>query len=203
MVSASTAFLDALNEIGVSHVFANFGSDHPAIIESLAEARFTGRRVPTVITCPNEMVALSAAQGFAQASGKAQAVLVHVECGTQALAGAVHNIARARMPVLILAGASPFTQEGELPGSRNEFIQWLQDVPDQRGIVRGYVKYENEIRTGRNIKQLTHRAMQIARSDPKGPVYLMAAREVLEAQVPPVETVVSMASAVNVALPFF
>ena len=191
MVSASTAFLDALNEIGVSHVFANFGSDHPAIIESLAEARFTGRRVPTVITCPNEMVALSAAQGFAQASGKAQAVLVHVECGTQALAGAVHNIARARMPVLILAGASPFTQEGELPGSRNEFIQWLQDVPDQRGIVRGYVKYENEIRTGRNIKQLTHRAMQIARSDPKGPVYLMAAREVLEAQVPPVETVAS------------
>ena len=33
-------------------------------------------------------------------------------------------------------------------GSRNEFIQWIQDVPDQRGIVRGYMKYDNEIRTG-------------------------------------------------------
>ena len=79
----------------------------------------------------------------------------------------------------------PFTQQGELPGSRNEFIHWLQDVFDQRGIVRGYVKYDNEIRSGRNIKQIIRRAMQIAHSDPQGPVYLMAAREVLEEEIPP------------------
>lgn len=71
-------------------------------------------------------------------------------------------------------------------GSRNEFIQWIQDVFDQRGLVRGYVKYDNEIRTGRNIKQMVHRAMQFAHSDPKGPVYLMAAREVMEEETPPV-----------------
>jgi len=63
-------------------------------------------------------------------------VLVHVDCGTQALAGAVHNVAKARIPVMIFAGLSPFTQEGEMRGSRNEFIQWIQDVRDQRGIVR-------------------------------------------------------------------
>ncbi len=108
------------------------------------------------------------------------------ECGTQSLAGALHNAARSRTPVLIFAGASPFTQEGELPGSRNEFIHWIQDVFDQRGIVRGYVKYNNEIRSGVNIKQIVHRAMQFAHSDPQGPVYLMAAREVLEQEVPPV-----------------
>ena len=105
---------------------------------------------------------------------------MHVECGTQALAGAVHNAAKGRVPVLIFAGRSPFTQEGELRGSRNEFIQWIQDVHDQRGIVRGYMKYDNEIRTGRNVKQLVHRALQFAHSDPKGPVYLMGAREVME-----------------------
>lgn len=184
--TASTAFLDALHEAGVSYLFANFGSDHPAIIESLAEANATGRPAPKVITCPNEMVALSAAQGYAQLTGRAQAVLVHVECGTQSLAGALHNVARSRTPVLIFAGASPFTQEGELPGSRNEFIHWVQDVFDQRGIVRGYVKYNHEIRSGVNIKQIVHRAMQFAHSDPQGPVYLMAAREVLEQEVPPV-----------------
>ncbi|MGH7086450.1 MAG: thiamine pyrophosphate-binding protein, partial [Acetobacteraceae bacterium] len=144
--TTATAILEALTEAGVSNLFANFGSDHPALIEALAVARAEGRPVPTVITCPNEMVALSAAHGAALLTGRAEAVLVHVECGTQALAGAVHNAARARIPVLILAGLTPFTQEGELPGSRNEFIHWLQDVPDQRGIVRGYVKYENEIR---------------------------------------------------------
>jgi acetolactate synthase I/II/III large subunit len=187
MYTASTALIEALYEAGVSYIFANFGSDHTAIIESLAEARATGRRSPIVISCPNEMVALSAAHGFAQVTGRGQAVLVHVECGTQSLAGALHNAAKGRIPVLIFAGSSPFTQEGELRGSRNEFIQWIQDVFDQRGLVRGYVKYDNEIRTGRNIKQMVHRAMQIAHSDPKGPVYLMAAREVLEEEVTPVD----------------
>jgi len=68
--------------------------------------------------------------------------------------------------VLIFAGAAPFTITGELPGGRNEFIHWIQDVPDQRGIMRGYVKYDNEIRTGRNVKQLVHRALQLASTSP-------------------------------------
>ena len=185
MYSTATALLEALHEAGVSYVFANFGSDHPPILESIAEARATGRRIPAVITCPNEMVALSAAHGYAQITGRGQAVLVHVDVGTQTLAGALHNASRGRVPVLIFSGAVPFTQQGELPGSRNEFIHWLQDVFDQRGIVRGYVKYDNEIRSGRNIKQMIRRAMQIAHSDPQGPVYLMAAREVLAEELPP------------------
>ncbi|MGP0076238.1 MAG: thiamine pyrophosphate-requiring protein [Bryobacteraceae bacterium] len=184
MPTAATHFLNALHEAGVSYIFANFGTDHPPILESLAEAHATGQPVPQVITCPHEMVALSAAHGYAQATGRAQVVLVHVDVGTQSLGGAVHNAAKGRVPVLLFAGISPITQEGELRGSRNEWVHWVQDVLDQRGIVRGYVKYDNEIRTGRNIKQIVHRAMQIAQSDPKGPVYLTAAREVLEEEVP-------------------
>ena len=180
MYTASTALLEALSEWGVAYIFANFGSDHPALIEAIAEARAHGRAIPTIVTCPNEMVALSCAQGYAQVTGRAQAVFVHVECGTQALGGAVHNVARARVPVFIFAGMSPFTQAGELKGSRNEFIQWIQDVRDQRGIVRGYMKYDNELRTGANVKQIVYRAMQIGHSDPKGPVYIVGAREVME-----------------------
>jgi acetolactate synthase-1/2/3 large subunit len=180
MYTTASALLDALGEAGVSHVFANFGSDHPALIEAIAEAHATGRPIPNIITCPNEMVGLSAAQGFWQASGVPQAVIVHVECGTQALAGAVHNAAKGHVPVLIIAGASPVTQHGELKGSRNEFIHWLQDVHDQRGLVRGYMNYDNEIRTGRNVKDLVYRALQFANSDPKGPAYLMCAREIME-----------------------
>ena len=119
------------------------------------------------------MVALSAAHGFAQISrGVPQAVVVHVECGTQSLAGAIHNAAKGRIPVFIFAGASPATLEGGARGSRNEFIHWMQDVFDQRGIVRGYMRYDNEIRVGASVKQIVHRALQFAYSDPKGPVYL-------------------------------
>src|SRR5262245_26599023 len=184
MYTASSAILDALTEAGVEYLFANFGSDHPGLIEAIAEARAANRPCPKVITSPTEMVAMSAAHGYAQASGRAQAVLVHVDCGTQSLGGAVHNAAKGRAPVLIIAGMSPATQEGEARGSRNEFIQWIQDVPDQRGLVRGYVRYENEIRVGANARQIVHRALQFAHSAPNGPVYVTAPREVLEAEAP-------------------
>jgi len=184
--TGASALIDALEEAGVSCIFANLGSDHPAIIESWAQSTLDNKKIPDVIICPHEFVAISAAHGYAQVSGKPQAVFVHVECGTQNLGGGVHNAAVGKVPILIFAGASPFTQEGELTGSRNEFIHWLQDVSDQRGIVREYMKYDNELRTGKNIKQIVHRALQISQSEPKGPVYLMAAREVLEEEVAPV-----------------
>jgi acetolactate synthase-1/2/3 large subunit len=182
MHTASAAMLEALQEAGVSYIFANFGSDHPALIEAIAEARSLGRSIPAVVTCPHEMVAMTCAHGYAQLTGRAQAVVVHVDCGTQSLGGAVHNAAKARIPVFVFAGLSPSTQEGEATGSRNEFIQWIQDVPDQRGIVRQYMKYDNELRNAHNEKQIVHRSLQLAHSDPKGPVYLVGAREVMEAE---------------------
>jgi len=202
--TTSTAFLEALAEAGVRYIFANLGSDHPGLIEALAQANAGdraalaegsgpsgsgvspgGSRVPRLIVCPHESIALSAAHAYASVSRQPQAVLVHVDAGTQNLGGAVSNAMRGRVPVLIFAGAAPFTVAGELPGGRNEFIHWIQDVPDQRGILRGYVKYDNEIRTGRNVKQLVHRTLQIARSEPAGPVYLVGPREVMEEQVEP------------------
>ncbi len=133
------------------------------------------------------MVAMSMADGYARLTGKPQCVIVHVDVGTQALGVAVHNASTGRAPVLIFAGLSPFTQEGELRGSRSEFIHWLQDVPDQRAIVAQYCRYTNEIRTGVNVKQMVNRALQFAASAPQGPVYLCAAREVLEADIEPYE----------------
>lgn len=124
---------------------------------------------------------------MALTTGKAQAVIVHVDVGTQGLAAAIHNASMGRAPVLIFAGLSPFTIEGEMRGSRTEFIHWVQDVHDQRAIVAQYCRYTGEIRTGKNIKQMVHRALSFARSDPKGPVYLVGAREVMEEDVEPVK----------------
>jgi acetolactate synthase-1/2/3 large subunit len=60
------------------------------------------------------------------------------------------------------------------------YIQFIQNAADQSGIVRGYTKLAGEFRSGKNMLQLTYRALQIANSEPKGPVYMTATREVLE-----------------------
>lgn len=184
--SAGALLLNTLREAGVTHLFANFGSDHPAIIEALAQDRDDGIDTPKVILCPHESSALSAAHGYAAVTGEPQAAFVHTDVGTANLGGAVHNAARSRVPVFVFAGLTPYTLEGELPGSRNSFVNHLQDVHDQHGIVRPYVKWSYDIRTAVNVPQIVLRALQLARSAPAGPVYVTAAREVLEERaVPP------------------
>lgn len=133
------------------------------------------------------MVAMSMADGYARLTNKPQAVIVHVDVGTQGLGAAVHNASAGRAPVLVFAGISPITQEGELRGSRTEFIHWIQDVPDQKQIVAQYCRYSAELKTGVNVKQMVNRALQFARSAPQGPVYLCGSREVMEMEIEPYE----------------
>lgn len=116
-VTGAGAILHALEAAGIGHLFVNLGSDHPAFLAAFASGQ--SRKIQ-VFTSPNEMNALSAASGFAQITGRPAAVLVHVECGTLGLAGAVHNVSKGRIPVIILSGTVPVTMEGELMGSRNE-----------------------------------------------------------------------------------
>jgi acetolactate synthase-1/2/3 large subunit len=117
--TTATALLEALVSAGVTHLFVNLGSDHPAILEATSKWGAEGKKDLRFITAPNEFVGLCAAQGFFQASGKMQAILVHVDAGTLAMAGALHNVSRARIPVLMIAGTSPITDENEMVGGRN------------------------------------------------------------------------------------
>ncbi|KDQ49927.1 hypothetical protein JAAARDRAFT_42531 [Jaapia argillacea MUCL 33604] len=183
--TTASLFLTSLSRAGITHAFVNWGSDHPAFLEDLSRRRNGGDGELKIVTCPNEMVALSAAQGYAQMVGKPAAVIVHVDVGTQALAGAVHNVDRSRTPVLIFAGASPFSQNGEHKGGRNEFIMWYQDIPDQAAIVRQYMRYTGQIQSGVTAPKMLMRALQLATSEPQGPAYLWARREVMEEELDP------------------
>ena len=178
--TAADALNDALVQAGISHVFLNSGTDYPPLIESWAKYEALGRAKPEIIISPHENAALCAAQGFAQATGRPAAVFVHVDVGTQNLGGSLHNAYRCRVPILILAGLSPATIEGERFGGRDSHIQFIQNAADQAGIVRGYTKLNIELKSGKNVQQMAYRALQIANCDPKGPVYMMAARDVLE-----------------------
>jgi acetolactate synthase-1/2/3 large subunit len=184
-MTAADVLIEALRESGVSTIFANLGSDHPGIIEALAKDRARGEVRPGVIICPHESTAMGAAHGYAQATGSPQAVFVHTDVGTANLGGSVHNAARSRVPVLIFAGLTPYTLEGELPGTRNAYVNHLQDVHSQHDLVRPYSKWNYDIRTGSNLKQVVFRALQLANSSPRGPVYLTGAREVLAEMATP------------------
>ncbi|KAJ5690147.1 Thiamine pyrophosphate enzyme C-terminal TPP-binding [Penicillium macrosclerotiorum] len=63
--TAAEGFFEALSEAGVTHCFVNLGSDHPAMLEAMIKAKQgQSQKFPRIITCPSELVALSAALGY-------------------------------------------------------------------------------------------------------------------------------------------
>jgi acetolactate synthase-1/2/3 large subunit len=177
--TGAEAILQLLVASGVDYVFLNPGTDTAPIQEALVALAADGERVPTLVPCLYENVAMAAAHGYFLVTHKPQLVVVHVDVGTQNLGGNVHDAMRGQAGVVILAGRAPYTVDGLLPGSRDRAIQWQQDVTDQIGIVRGYVKWAHELNRVDTLHQLVPRAVQMAASEPWGPVYMTAAREVL------------------------
>jgi acetolactate synthase I/II/III large subunit len=177
--TGAEAILQLLVASGVEYVFLNPGTDTAPIQEALVALNGDGERVPTLVPCLYENVAMAAAHGYFLVTRKPQLVVVHVDVGTQNLGGNVHDAMRGQAGVVILAGRSPYTVDGVLPGSRDRAIQWQQDVTDQIGIVRSYVKWSHELSRVDTLHQLVPRAVQMAASEPCGPVYMTAAREIL------------------------
>jgi acetolactate synthase I/II/III large subunit len=184
MTRYSTAhyFLQGLVDLGVDYIFANLGTDHVSLIEELARWDQEGRKHPEVILCPHEVVAVHMAAGYALATGRGQAVFVHVDAGTANACMAVQNLFRYRLPVMLFAGRAPYTLHGELPGSRDTYVHFVQDPFDIASIVRPYVKWEYSLPSGVVVKEALARASAFMHSDPPGPVYMMLPRETLAEQ---------------------
>ena len=177
--STAHHFLQGLVDLGVEYIFANLGTDHVSLIEEMARWDSEGLKHPEMILCPHEVVAVHMAGGYALATGRGQAVLVHVDAGTANAAMAIQNLFRYRLPVMLFAGRAPYTLHGELTGSRDTYVHFVQDPFDIASIVRPYVKWEYSLPSGVVVKEALARASAFAQSDPPGPVYMMLPRETL------------------------
>jgi acetolactate synthase-1/2/3 large subunit len=181
MASHTTAhyFLEGLVDLGVEYMFSNFGTDHVSLIEALAEWDREGRAHPRVVICPHENVAVHMAGGYAALTGRGQVVMVHVDAGTANASMGMHNLFRGRLPVFLMAGKAPFSLHGELTGSRDNYVHFVQDPYDIANLVRSYVKWEYSLSSGVVAKEVLRRGHTMMQSDPKGPVYLTLPRETL------------------------
>lgn len=172
------AYLGRLAERGIDYIFANAGTDFASIIEAVARNHNGRRKYPKVVTVPHENVAMSMAHGYYRTAGKPACVMVHVNVGTANAINGLVNAARDNVPLLLAAGRTPLTETGSA-ASRNRSIHWGQEMFDQGGMVREIVKWDYELRAGQPVTSLVDRALDIAMSEPRGPVYMTLPREVL------------------------
>ena len=183
MRTASSDLLQGLVDLGIEYLFCNLGTDHAPLIEEMAHWREQGRAFPKLILCPHENTAVHMAGGYAVATGRGQAVLVHVDAGTANAAMGLHNLCRTRIPVLLIAGRAPMTTFDDVTGGRDTYVHFIQEPFDQASVVRPYVKWEYNLAWPSMAHEVVSRAGAVMQSDPTGPVYLTLPREVLAATV--------------------
>ncbi len=179
---AAEAWLEALTNGGVDALYAVAGTDFPSIIEAYERRSDTEKALPLPYTVPHENLAVSMAHGDALRTGRAQAAMVHVSVGTANMVCGALNAARDAVPVLLAAGRTPLTEEGE-PGTRSRFIHWAQEMFDQGGMLREAVKWDYELRSAEQVEDVAIRALDIAEAPPPGLVYLSLPRELLAREV--------------------
>jgi acetolactate synthase-1/2/3 large subunit len=181
--TASNDLLQGLVDLGIEYLFCNLGTDHAPLIEEMAHWREQGRAFPKLILCPHENTAVHMAGGYAVATGRGQAVLVHVDAGTANAAMGLHNLCRTRIPVLLIAGRAPMSTFDSATGGRDTYVHFIQEPFDQASVVRPYVKWEYNLAWPSMAHEVISRAGAVMQSDPTGPVYLTLPREVLAAPV--------------------
>lgn len=179
--TGAESLLDGLSLSGIQYMFANAGTDFPPIIEALA--RRDPSAAPVALTIPHETAAVAMAHGAYLVTGRAQAVMVHVNVGLANSVMGVINAASDNIPMLVMSGRTPISERGR-KGARMTPIQYGQEMFDQTSLVRDLVKYSYEMRYPEQGKQLVMRAMSLATSEPQGPVYLSLPKEPLSEIVP-------------------
>jgi acetolactate synthase-1/2/3 large subunit len=181
--SVSEAYLSLLASRGVDVIFGNAGTDFSPLIEAYAVLEQTGAPVPRPVIATHENLAVTMAHGYGMVSRKIPAVMVHVSVGTANLVCGAMNAARENVGILLTAGRTPLTEGGRL-GARDGYIHWAQEMYDQAGMLREITKWDYELRAADQLETVVDRAISIAASDPRGPVYLSLPREVLAEEGP-------------------
>src|SRR5204863_4551876 len=180
--TVAEAYLALLADRGVDYLFGNAGTDFAPLIEAYAQAARTGVPVPRPILATHENLAVTMAHGYGLVSRRIPAVMADVSVGTANMICAALNAARENVAILLTAGRSPLTEFG-MPGSRDGYIHWAQEMYDQAGMIREIVKWDYELRNAEQLATVLDRALAIAASEPRGPVYLSLPREVIAAPV--------------------
>jgi len=176
--TVAEAYLALLRHRGIDRLLVNSGTDFAPLAEAYARADEAGLRLPEPVIVPHESVAVGMAHGAYLATGRPQAVMVHTSVGSANAVMGIMNAARDRAPILLTAGRTPLFEDGAL-GARNGQIHWAQEMYDQAGMLREMLKWDYELRDGLQLEAIVDRAIAVAMSEPRGPIYLTLPREVL------------------------
>jgi acetolactate synthase-1/2/3 large subunit len=175
--------LQAIAANGVKKLFFCGGTDNFHFMESVAKFKAQGRAAPDLITVLHESDAVYMNMGYFQYTGQPQVTVLHVNSGTLNAGAAWQEAWHTNAGIVVMAGRTPWTTKNELHGSRSVSVHWQQEMYDQAGMIRQFLKWDYEIRTTENASLVVQSAFRIAATEPCGPVYITLPREIMAARL--------------------
>jgi acetolactate synthase-1/2/3 large subunit len=162
----------------VEHIFASPGSDWAPLWEALAKPHGPDE-VPQYISSRHEETAVGMAAGYAKATGKLPAVVLHTTVGALHAAMALRAAMHEHLAMVVLAGESIAFAQPPAADPGRQWMRVLSDVGGPARLVESCVKWSFAVNTPLVLAASVARACQLAVSTPSGPAFLSFPIEML------------------------
>lgn len=176
-LSGAEAFLELLSAMGIDRIFASPGSEWAPVWEYLAKPDL--RNKLQYLSSRHEDVAVGMASGYAKATGKLAAVMLHTTVGTLHAAMALRGALHENIPMVIFAGESTGFGEEVSPDPGPQWLRGLADVGGPARVIEHSVKWSFAVNTKAVLPATIQRAAQLAMASPRGPVFVSVPMELL------------------------
>jgi len=170
----SDVLASVLRDLAIPFVALNPGASFRGLHDSLVN--FLGNDQPRMLLCLHEEHAVAIAHGWAKVTGRPMAAIVHSNVGLMHATMAIYNAWCDRVPMLVLGATGPLDA-----AKRRPWIDWIHTSRDQGGLVRAYVKWDDQPASVAAATESLLRAHLLATTAPMGPTYVCLDAEIQEA----------------------
>lgn len=150
-------FMELLLAEGVDTIFGNPGTTESPFMDALQDYP----QFHYVLTL-QESVAVSAADGYARASGKVGVVNVHIAPGVGNALSMLYDASKGGTSLVLTAGQADLRLLNAEPHLSGDLVR----------MTRQYTKYSTEVLDVSQLPSMTRRAFKTAAEPPRGPTFL-------------------------------
>lgn len=167
------AFLEVLAGAGVTHIFGNPGSTELPLNDALTrDSRFK------YIFGIHEVPVMAAAGGYAMTTGKPGVVNVHTLAGLGNSMGMLSNAFHEGTPLILTAGQQDTRLRFDEPVIEGDLVT----------LAKPLVKWAAEVNRVEDMPNAVRRAVQMALTPPRGPVFLSLPLDIQQASADGLDT---------------
>ncbi|SLN64423.1 Acetolactate synthase isozyme 3 large subunit [Roseivivax jejudonensis] len=160
----SDVIVDLLQHYGFEYIAINPGASFRGLHDSLINY---GEDTPKMLVCQHEETAVQIAHGYAKATGRPMACILHDLVGLLHGQMAIYYAFTDRAPVFILGATGPMDESKRRPRS-----DWHHTAQSQGDAVRNFTKFDYQPHTIDGVPDSFMRAYSAMVTEPAGPTYL-------------------------------